>query len=417
MKAEIITIGDEILIGHTVDTNSAFIARRLNLIGIRVAQITSVSDEREHILNALEEITGRADVVIITGGLGPTSDDITKHTLVEFLEDTLVFNEEVFEHIRRKFEARGREIGEHNKNQARVPSRCEVLPNEHGTAPGMWVELEGCVLISLPGVPQEMRSIMESSVLGKLAGRNNEQAVVHRYVLTQGIPESVLMVKIEYWENTLPAPLKLAYLPSAGMVKLRLSAEATESREVIGRKISLEIEKLYPLIAEYIVGYDDETLQIVVGRLLKERGATLATAESCTGGFIAHLLTSVSGSSDYFLGTVVAYQNEMKQQFLGVERSLLDQYGAVSREVVEAMARGIRKATGADWAIATSGIAGPLGGSPEKPVGTVWIAIASEKGVSAEKHLFGEHRQMNIERSAVTALNMLRKELLSTFAN
>ena len=416
MKAEIITIGDEILIGHTIDTNSAWIAKQLNLIGIKVAQVVTVSDEKEHIFQSLVNGQKNADVLILTGGLGPTKDDITKATLVEFTEDELVFNENVFEHIQQYFKIRGKELGEHNKGQAFVPSRCEVLHNQNGTAPGMWFEFEGKVLISLPGVPHEMKTIVQDHVLNKLSLKSTGLEIIHKHILTQGIGESALMELIVSWEDALPDPLKLAYLPSSGMVKLRISAEVKGPRGPLQEAIDDQVRLLEKYIGKYVVGYDDNSLQKTVGELLKKQGLFLTTAESCSGGYIAHLITSVAGSSDYFKGSVVAYHNEVKQRTLKVDKRLIDQHGAVSQEVVEAMVEGVLDLTGADVAVATSGIAGPLGGTAEKPVGTVWIAVGSKKQIVSKKFLFGKERGNNIERTAVSALNMLRKELQNNLA-
>jgi nicotinamide-nucleotide amidase len=409
MKAEIITIGDELLIGQVVDTNSAWMAEQLNLLGINVHQITSISDNREHILTTLLEASKRADVLLITGGLGPTNDDITKETLCEYFDSPLVFNKEAYQQIEQLFSQRGFPVTALNDMQAMLPECCTPLPNSGGTAPGMWFEKDNTIYISMPGVPFEMKSIMTREVLPRLASFSHE-TIVHKTILTQGVGESFLAATISEWENKLSENIKLAYLPQPGLVRLRLTASGKNS-EKLKTELELVTSELVRLIPEHIFGYNDDTLEELIGKQLRANNLTLATAESCTGGYIAHLITGVSGSSDYFKGSIVAYSNEIKEKILGVRQETLITYGAVSEATVKEMAEGARKMLGTDCAIAVSGIAGPLGGTDEKPVGTTWIAISSPAGLVAEKFLLGEHRGRNIRKAAITALNMLRKEL------
>ncbi len=410
MIADILTIGDELLIGQVVDTNSAWMAEQLNAYGIRVRQITSISDDRQHILTTLQEVATSSDLILITGGLGPTRDDITKQTLCEYFETSLVFSEEAYQNIERLFSSRRFPMTELNRRQALVPECCTVLNNANGTAPGMWFEKDGKVYVSLPGVPFEMKALMTEEVLPRLAGRSG-QIILHRTILTEGVGESFLAAKIEAWENNLPAFIKLAYLPQPGIVRLRLTATGTD--EFLLRKaVTRAEEELMILAGEHIFGFDEDTLEEVIGNLLRERHQTLATAESCTGGLVARMITSVAGSSDYFQGSVVAYSNEVKEKVLGVNRLTIQDHGAVSEETVREMAEGVRSLLGTGYAIAISGIAGPGGGSEEKPVGTTWIAVASGQRTVAAHFRFGEHRGRNIQRAALAALSMLRKELL-----
>jgi nicotinamide-nucleotide amidase len=417
MQAEIITIGDELLIGQTIDTNSAWIGERLSLAGIKVVQVRSIPDDPDRIQQALRDLMPATRLVLITGGLGPTNDDITRNTLCTYFGDELVLNQEVLDQLSLFFEKRGRPMNEHNRAQAMVPSRCKVLPNALGTAPGMWFEEDGKVVVSMPGVPYEMKAIMTDHVLPRLSGRSNGYHILHKHIHTFGIPESELMVKIADWEAQLPAPMKLAYLPSPGMVKLRITVESTGDRALLLAGVEEAVKELQGLIPEYIVGYDDDNLEHGIGRMLLDAGQTLAVAESCTGGFLAHRITSVSVSSAYLKGGVVAYANEIKATLLGVKESTLEEHGAVSGEVVKEMVEGTLQATGADWAIATSGVAGPAGGSEEKPVGTVWIAVGNKEQIVVSHHLFGNDRMANIQRSTNTALKMLRKELLKLFVD
>ncbi len=412
MKAEIITIGDELLIGQVVDTNSAWLGEQLNLAGIKVHQITSISDDREHILSTMGEASLRADVILITGGLGPTRDDVTKQVLCEYFDTCLVFNQQAFENVERLFGMRGMAVTELNRRQAEVPAACTPLPNPEGTAPGMWFEKEGKFFISMPGVPFEMKTMFTNQVMPRLARKTTASFIVHKTILTQGVGESFLAKTIEDWEDNLPKNIKLAYLPQPGIVRLRLTA-AGDNKPSLDKQLDEQEAALRRLIPELIFGYGNETMEEVVGRMLKLSGKTLGTAESCTGGYIAHLITSIPGSSAYFKGSVVAYSNEIKMKTLGVNESDLVNYGAVSEHVVRQMAEGARTQLGTDYALAVSGIAGPDGGSDEKPVGTTWIALATPQKTIARKYLFGEHRGRNIRKAALEALNMLRLELKS----
>ncbi len=407
MKAEIITIGDEILIGQIVDTNSAWMGQQLNLLGIEVYQVTSVHDDREHILKAFYEAEQNADLVLITGGLGPTKDDITKKTLCEYFSTKLVFHPEVLEHVRSLLSSRNVVINKLNQDQALLPENCTVLHNSAGTASGMWFERNNTIFVSMPGVPFEMEAIMIEEVFPRLKKLGITQSIVHKTVLTIGIPESMLAEKIETWENALPEFIKLAYLPSPMMVRLRLSGYGTDEA-AIKTEIDKQVKELLTIIPEAVYGFDNDNMGIALGRMLTAQGNTMATAESCTGGSIAQFITSNPGSSAYFKGGVVAYSNEIKCNLLGVPSELIESVGAVSQEVAEAMALGAQKTLRADYAIATTGIAGPDGGTDEKPVGTVWIAVAGPSGVLSKKYIFKHSRERNIIRTTHTALNMLR---------
>lgn len=411
MQAEIITIGDELLIGQVIDTNSAWMAEQLNMIGIKVVQITSISDKHEAILSALADAESRADVILTTGGLGPTRDDITRNALCEFFSTKLVFDQEAFDNIERLFKSRNLRVTQLNREQAMIPEACTPLLNANGTAPGMWFEKNNKVYVSMPGVPFEMKSLMSDHVLPGLKSRNTSH-IVHRTILTQGVGESFLADRIENWENSLPDFIKLAYLPQPGIVRLRLTASG-ENERILKKSVNEKVEELYRLIPQYIFGEGDDNLEEITGRLLREKGLNMATAESCTGGYIAHLITSIAGSSEYFKGSVVAYSNEIKHRMLGVAEDTLLTHGAVSEETVKAMANGLQKSFGVECAIAVSGIAGPGGGTDEKPVGTIWIAVNTPKGQVTRKFTFGEHRGRNIRRTALAALDMLRAELLN----
>ena len=411
MRAVIITIGNELLIGQVQDTNSGWIAGQLANLGITVTKSLSVPDTDIGIREALSAVEGATDLVIMTGGLGPTSDDITRQVLTAYFETEPVFNEAVFEDIRSFLERRGRtDVSPSNRAQAYVPRGATVLRNPIGTAPGTWVERGSTVFVSLPGVPFEMKELMNSSVLPLVRRRFSLPSVHRRTVLVHGIPEADLADHIADWESGLKN-IELAYLPSPGQVRLRLTA-ADENREAATQRIQLACEGLSALLKDEIFGYDDDTMEAVVGSLLRKKGATAATAESCTGGAIAARITRISGASDYFKGGVVAYANEIKTGVLGVPREIIDTRGAVSRETVEAMAQGARRLMETDYAVAVSGIAGPSGGTPEKPVGTVWIAAASNTRTVSERFRFGERRDTNIDRTVISALNMLRKLLI-----
>lgn len=411
MQAEIITIGDEILIGQIVDSNSAWMAQQLNDAGIHVHRITSVADTAEAIVSGLEAAKQSAQLVLMTGGLGPTKDDITKKTLAQYFNCELVRNEAVLEDVKGHFKAFGIDMPEANIHQAMVPSTCEALRNAMGTAPGMWFDHEGVVYVSMPGVPYEMKHLMEAHVLPRAKERFETPEIVHHTILTQGIGESSLNELIEDWETELLASgLKLAFLPSAGMVRLRISGRGT-NRNALEAQIDQRAQALHGIIPQYIFGKEAEQLEGLVGEQLKALNATVATAESCTGGYIAHLITSVAGSSSYYIGSVVSYANEVKTGQLGVRAADIEEHGAVSEPVVEQMATGVRSLLGTDYAIATSGIAGPDGGTDEKPVGTVWIAVAGPNGVYSKRYNFGKQRDRNIRKSALAGLNMLRKSL------
>lgn len=412
MLAEIITIGDELLIGQVVDTNSAWIGQQLSLIGVKVHQITSVSDSREHILSALKDASSRVSLVLITGGLGPTKDDITKKTLAEYFGVGFKFSQEAYEDVTHVFKIRNREVTETNRLQAEVPENCTVLRNKVGTAPGMMFLEKDVMFVSMPGVPFEMKYLMENEVLPRIRERFKTPFILHRTILTQGIGESFLSDKIADFEDQLPSFIKLAYLPAAGMVRLRLTATGEE--ELVRTEMEIQEKALLEKIKEYHFGYDEETIQDVLGRLLIEKKLTISTAESCTGGNIAHLLTSVPGSSAYYMGSLVTYSYESKTQQLGIPQDLLIKHGAVSEEVVMMMVENVRKKMGTNCAIATSGIAGPGGGTAEKPVGTVWIAIALPGKIFAKKLLLGDNRLRTIQVASETALNLLRKALVQS---
>lgn len=411
MRAEIITIGDELLIGQTVDTNSAWMGAELSRIGFDIYRITSVSDKREEIIKVLTEVTGRSDVVLITGGLGPTSDDITKHTLCEFFETTLVRNNHVLSMIEQMVKRRNFAMNENNRRQADVPENCKVLFNATGTAPGMWFEKDNTIFVSMPGVPVEMKHLMTVHVLPELQQRFTSQVILHKNIMVFGIPEARLAEVLTGFESELPENIRIAYLPSWGTIKLRLTGKGKE-KDVLAKAISVQVSKLYSLVPDNIYGEDEESMEMKVGSLLHERKATLSTAESCTGGSVARLITSVPGSSDYFIGSVVAYSNSVKTDLLNVPEEIILRNGAVSRETVEAMAKGAAVLFGTTYSIATTGIAGPTGGSEEKPVGTVWIAVSGPDRIISEKFIFGNDRNINIARSSISALNLLRRQIL-----
>ncbi len=412
MHAEIISIGDELLIGQTINTNAAWMGEQLNLIGIDVIRTIVISDKKEAILDTLYESSQRVNIILITGGLGPTKDDITKHTLCEYFNSNLVRDEETLKLIEDYFTKRGRQMLETNRQQADLPDNCKVLKNIHGTAPGMWFEKNDCLYVSMPGVPYEMKAIMSEYVIPELKNRFINETILHRTILTQGIGESFLAEIIKAWEIKLRnEQLSLAYLPSPGIVRLRISAKGKNEQE-LQQKINFFEKELIQLIPQYVYGFEKEKLEEITGKLLFNKKQTLSIAESCTGGYISHLITSVSGSSNYFLGSVISYDNSVKINQLGVYNEDINKHGAVSQQIVEQMAIGVRKLINTDYSIAVSGIAGPDGGTPDKPVGTVWIAIAHPNGVYSKKFLFEQNRERNIQRTALTALNLLRKIIL-----
>ena len=413
MRSAIITIGDEILIGQVTDTNAVWISQQLNAIGVQVGEMVTVSDEAGQINSTLDRYIGHFDLLIMTGGLGPTTDDITKQTLAAYFGSKMVTVQEVKDKIISYFRERGRSMIESNLKQANVPEVCRVLMNYHGSAPGMWFEKEGTILISLPGVPYEMKGLMEDHVIPELLSRNKVPQVVHRTIMTQGVPESYLAAMLRDWESALPECVKLAYLPRPGIVRLRLTIvdKCAKNAEQI---LDVTIAKLLDIIPEHVFGYDDISLEESLGELLRDRGLTLASAESCTGGNIARMITSVPGSSSYYSGSVIAYENRIKSEVLGVDPLVIDEKGAVSREVVELMAHGVRQLMGTDTSISTSGIAGPDGGSDEKPVGTTWICVQYGEDSFAKIYHFGGTRERIIDQASNTALQLLRRLLLKS---
>ena len=417
MKAAIVTIGDEILIGQIVDTNSGFIAKSLDKIGIETHEMLSISDDRQHILDTFALLQNKVEVVVITGGLGPTKDDITKHTLCEYFEDTLVRNAEVENHVINLIErALGRVASQINKDQSLVPSKCTVLYNQVGTAPGMWIKKENTVFISLPGVPYEMKYLIENQVIPKLVREYQRPYIVHKTILTYGQGESHVAERIEDWENQLPQCIKLAYLPSPGRVRLRLTARG-EDKEQLEEAIATNVKSLDAIIHDIIVGFEeDATIEVVLGKILKENGKTIATAESCTGGKIAQLVASVPGASAYFKGSVVAYATEVKSKVLGISDAFIAEHSVVSKEVASAMALSVQKMMQTDYAIATTGNAGPTKGDGDAEVGTVCIALATPNSVLVEEFNFGQPREKVIDRAVIKSLEMLQKEILKNLS-
>jgi len=412
MKAEIITIGDELLLGQVIDTNSSWLGQELNQLGIMVHYKSAVRDSKDAILEALSDATKRSDVVIITGGLGPTKDDITKHTICEFFNTELILNESVLSFVQQIFINRNLPMLDSNNQQAMVPKNCEVLWNKNGTAPGMWFHENNTVYISMPGVPFEMKTIFAEEAIPKLQSTFSFPSIVHRTILTCSIGESFLAKKIAKLEDALPSHIHLAYLPSVGAVRLRFSAYGDDKNK-LEHELSIIINELYKQIGEYIYGENLETLPQVLGKLLAQKNATLTTAESCTGGYLAHQITSVSGSSAYYIGSILAYHNRIKENFLKVPTQILIDHGAVSEACVKSMAENARKIMQTDYAIATSGVAGPTGGTTEKPVGTVWIAVAGPNQTTATVFNMGDNRERTIERTALMGMDMLRKILLN----
>ena len=415
VNASIITIGDELLIGQTIDTNSAFIARELNKIGVWVRRRVAVGDNYDDIRKALDEESSHAAIIIITGGLGPTADDITKPLLCNYFGGKLIVNTDVLAHVKYLFEQVYRRPGpmlERNLKQAEVPDVCTVLHNARGTAPGMWFEKEGKIFISLPGVPHEMKGLITNEVLPRLPQYFQLPAILHRTAFTSGQGESMIAEQIKDFETALPPHIKLAYLPGYGMVKLRLTATGI-NKEQLEHELNDQFEQLKAGVKEYLVTDTDEGLESVIGKILKAANKTMATAESCTGGYIAHLITSVAGSSAYYKGSVVSYANEVKENILGVQHETLKSMGAVSEETVKQMVKGAIDRLKVDYAIATSGIMGPDGGTPEKPVGTVWIAAGNKDKIIARQFLFRFDRERNIKQTAYAALDLFRKFIIA----
>jgi nicotinamide-nucleotide amidase len=411
--AEIITIGDEILFGQIVDTNSAWMGTELTKIGIRVKQITSVSDSTEHIVEALDQARSRAGIILITGGLGPTKDDLTKTVLTSYFNTTLKLHEPSLADVTEIFKSRGREVTELNRQQAFLPESCTPVRNILGTAPGMWFEQDGKIFVSMPGVPYEMKRMMTDIVLPKLKAFFKTPEIIHKVVQTVGIPESILADKLDHFETNLPEHIKLAYLPHLGGVRLRLTGQG-EDATILEKDLLQQVDALKDTIPNYIFAIGEQPLEETIGLMLKERQLTIATAESCTGGYVAHKITSISGSSAYYQGSVIAYHNEVKIQELNVNPETLNQHGAVSEATVREMAENVRKKFGTSIGVATSGIAGPSGGTPDKPVGTIWIAYSDENKTETKLLNFNKDRILNIEYTTMAVLNLIRQSLLST---
>ena len=415
VRAEIITIGDEILYGQILDTNTQWISLELDKLGIKTVRKSSVGDQKDEIVQIFQEAQKRADVVFITGGLGPTKDDLTKKILADFFDCTLAYHTDALQDVTEFFAKRGRELSDLNRDQALLPTKCTFIPNKQGTAPAMWFNELDTIWVSMPGVPFEMKAIMETEVLPRLVNHFKLPVIVHQLVKTVGIGESYLSDLIQDWELQLPAHIKLAYLPSLGIVKLRLTGFG-DSAENLHQQISAEYAKVMPLIKSYVFGYEKDELADVVGKLLVSKHATLSLAESCTGGYLASQFTQQAGCSAYFLGGVLAYANEVKMNQLGVSAQILNDEGAVSEACIRAMATGVRELNGSEYALATSGIAGPNGGTSEKPVGTIWIALAHPTGVITRKLTLGGTRIQNIHLTSLTAINLLRRFLLNDLA-
>ena len=413
VNAEIIAIGDELLYGQIMDTNSHWISQELDAVGVRVVRKTTVGDNRTDILTAFEEASKRADLILITGGLGPTQDDLTKPLLAEYFGCEIVEVPEAVAAVSAYFTRRGREMTLLNTLQGHLPTCCTYVPNEVGTAPGMWFEQKGCYWMSMPGVPHEMKKLVKDFVLPKLSQVFELPVIYHKLIKTAGIGESWLADLIKDWENALPAHIRLAYLPSLGHVKLRLTAFGT-NKEQLQQEVAAQIQVLLPQIEKYVYGYDEETLETALGKLLKNAGKTIALAESCSGGYVSHLITTVPGSSAYFQGAVVPYHNAFKERILGVKSETLSSHGAVSEATVAEMAEGVRQLFNADYGLASSGIAGPDGGTADKPVGTVWIGCAGPEGVETRKLQLTQDRMLNIQLTGVAVLNLFRTCFLPT---
>jgi len=410
INAEIITIGDEILFGHIIDTNTQWLGQELTAIGIMPKKKTSVADAKSDIIDALSLAHQRADLIVITGGLGPTKDDVTKEAICEYFETKLQVHPEALQFVSAFFEKRGRPMIESNIKQAWLPENCTYIENQWGTAPGMWFEKEGRIYISLPGVPFEMKNLMKHTLLAKIKAYFSPQVIMHKAIRTVGIGESFLAERIASWEDALPAHVKLAYLPSLSGVKIRLTATGATTTE-LEQLLDRQIKEVFPIIREFVYGFDDDELEEVLGQSLTDADESIAVAESCTGGNVAARITRFPGSASYFLGGVVSYSNEMKMNVLSVKSETLEAHGAVSEQTAIEMAEGVRKVAGSTYGLSTTGIAGPGGGTPEKPVGTVWIACASpESTITLKLNLAGDRKQ-NIEMTTVHVLNLLRKTM------
>jgi nicotinamide-nucleotide amidase len=410
--AELISIGDEILYGQTLDTNSHWISNELDQLGIRVKRKVTVADTEEAILNAVKEAEQNADIILMTGGLGPTKDDLTKPCLAKYFDSEMYVNQDVLAHLKERYAKRGRELNDLNRGQAELPEKCEVVSNTYGTAPGMWFEKEGKVFVSMPGVPREMKYMMTDTIIPRLQKQFKMPIIIHQMVKTSGIPESDLAQKLEDWEDNLPAAIKLAYLPGLKQVKLRLTASGNDKKE-LENLIAKEVTKLERLAGKYIFAKEEISLAEAVGRLLLAQSKTIACAESCTGGYLSKLITENTGSSAYYQGSIIPYHNELKVQVLGVKSQTIAQFGAVSEETVIEMAENVRKLLHADIGVATSGIAGPGGGSEAKPVGTVWIALADGVKTQTKLFHFPFDREGNIDITANSVLNLVRQTLTS----
>ncbi|MHA7128419.1 competence/damage-inducible protein A [Algoriphagus namhaensis] len=407
IRAEIIAIGDELLYGHIVDTNSHWISQEMSLLGVKVVRRTTVGDNRLDILSAFKEAEYRADLILITGGLGPTQDDLTKPLLAEYFNAEIIEFPEAVAAITDFFKRRGRDMIPANILQGHLPACCTYVPNEVGTAPGMWFERNQTYWMSMPGVPHEMKKLMHDFVIPKMAEIFDLPVIEHKMIKTVGIGESWLSDLIKDWENALPKHIKLAYLPSLGHVKLRLTAFG-DNKDRLKGEIDDQINRIFPIIQKYIYGYDAETIETAIGKLLKERNETVALAESCSGGFVAHQITTVAGSSEYFQGAVVPYHNQFKSSIVSVSPETLANHGAVSEETVKEMALGVKNLFQSDYGLASSGVAGPGGGSAEKPVGTVWISCAGKDFVKTKKLQLTQDRLLNIQLTSVALLNLLR---------
>lgn len=412
-RAEILTIGDEILYGQILDSNSQWISQQLDDLGIRVVKKSTVGDNEDDILAAFADAEKKADLVLITGGLGPTNDDLTKPLLAKYFNTELKLNKKALEEVTELFRKFGRELTETNRAQAELPINCEMISNKLGSAPGMWFDENNTVFVSMPGVPHEMKGMMEETILPKIKSKFKTLLILHKLVKTTGIGESWLSDKISDWETQLPSHIKLAYLPSVMEVKLRLTASGPDKKK-LEVDVDREIDKLLLLAGKYVYGYDKDTLEKIVGEMLRKANKTIAIAESCSGGFLSHMITSVPGSSDYFLGGLVSYSNEIKKDLLNVQQKTLEEFGAVSEATVKEMADNVRENFNSDIGVATSGIAGPEGGTEDKPVGIVWIGISDENGTKARRFSFAKNRMINIEASARVALNMVRQRLIET---
>ncbi len=413
VTAEILTIGDEILYGQILDTNAQWISAALDEAGIKTVQRTTVGDNEEDILTAFSSAESRADIVLITGGLGPTNDDLTKPCLAKYFDCSIEINPEALEEVTSFFASKGFELTDINRQQAALPLCCEKVSNPLGTAPGMWFSRAGKVFVSMPGVPFEMKNMMTDTIIPKLREEFRTPIIYHKLIRTAGIGESWLADKVKDWENALPSHIHLAYLPSLGEVKLRLTANG-DDLSTLQHQVIQEVEKLHELIDEYIYGYDKDNLETVLGRILEEQKKTIALAESCTGGFLSHKLTSVPGASGYFLGSMIAYDNSIKINNLGVDAATIAQHGAVSEATVAQMAQCVRKRFNSDIGIATSGVAGPGGGTPEKPVGTVWIAYADEESTVTKKLQLWKDRDVNIRAASAIVMTMALKRLMAS---